>query len=339
MKTYLSKDQMLEAVNEEESGAYIGLKIMFDKMLTHTKEIIEVNFNITNLFYELSGSLEPTKTDKEKLRIGIQGLIDANVINLITQDTKDNYVLDIAKLAIKQNEPYTVTTREEIRSIFNIPCKQKFNLLRFGIGILGTINSQYKCGFASFETMTEITGISRKASCQDFFKRLEDNDIIYVHHSDKAKRDNNGEIKNLSNCYGRPCDKSSIDKYYADRCNREGHDFTNTMGSARKAKLTRNYNKFINGAYTGDVNTLIKECLVFNRIPYNEQNPEWQKDMSVFNKELIQVAKEGLQEHIKETKKIERQKEEENRRNNWCERLAPEADKYEDDDIFADVDF
>lgn len=314
---------MEEAVNEEEAIAYVGLKIMFDKMLTQKKEQVEVNFNIANLFYEISGSLKPNKTDIEKLSHGIQGLVDAGVINLIDQD-KGNYVLDIAGLKI-ENEAYTVMDREEIRTIFNLPCKQKFNLLRFAIGIFGTIHSQHKCGFASFKTMAEITGVSRIASCQEHFKRLENAGVIYVRHSAQAKRDRSGTIKNLSNVYGRPCDKESIDKFYADRCAKQGHDFTTQMSPSRKAQLTRNYKKYLRDAYDGDVIELIQECLTFNKIAYNELHPDCQKDMSIFDPELIKKAEEGLQEHIKNEKKIEKQKEKEKQGNMWAIMLNPEV--------------
>lgn len=325
---YLSKMQMQEAINEEEAMAYVGLKIMFDKMLTQKKEQIDVSFNIANMFYELSGSLKPNKTDREKLIIGIQGLIDAGAVNLIDRD-KNNYVLDIAGLKIDEDDAYTVMDREEIRSIFNLPCKQKFNLLRFAIGIFGTINSKYKCGFASFKKMCEITGISSTSSCQKHFKLLEEAGIIYVRHSEQSKRDKNGTIKNLSNVYGRPCDKKAIDKYYADRCIKQGHDFTITMNTARKAKLTRNYNKYVRSAYDGDVIELIKECLTFNKIAYNEEHPENQKDMSVFEPELIKIAEEGLQEHIKQGKKIEKEEEKakEGRENTWAMMLNPDVIK------------
>lgn len=305
---YLSKNEMLEAVNEEEAIAYVGLKIMFDKMLTKEKDTVEANFNIANLFYEISGSFNSTATDKKKIVTGIQGLIDAGVVQLIDSDDKGNYVLDIAGLKIEsQYDAYTVMTRDEIRNIFNIPCKQKFNLLRFGIGIFGTINSQNGCGFASFRKMPDFTGVKRVASCQEYFKKLEEYNIIYVRHSDKAKRDKTGKIKNLSNCYGRPCDKEKIDKFYIDRCIKQGHDFTNTMGTARKAQVTRNYNKYLNNAYNGDTIELIRECLAYNKIPYNEQHPENQKDMSVFDSDLIRQAEEGLQEHIKQNKKLEKE--------------------------------
>ncbi len=321
MITYLSKTQMEEAVNEEEAIAYVGLKIMFDKMLTQKKEQVEVNFNIANMFYEISGSLKPNKTDIKKLSNGIQGLVDAGVINLIDQN-KENYVLDIAGLKI-ENEAYTVMDREEIRTIFNLPCKQKFNLLRFAIGIFGTINSQQKCGFTSFKAMTGLTGISGVSSCQKHFKRLEDAGIIYVRHSDQAKRDDNGTIKNLSNVYGRPCDKEAIDKFYADRCAKQGHDFTNKMGTTRKAQLTRNYKKYVRDAYDGDVIELIRECLTFNKIAYNEEHPELQKDMSVFDPKLIEVAEEGLQEHIKQGKKDEKEKEK--REKTWITMFNPKV--------------
>lgn len=346
MNTYLSKTQMEEAINEEEAAVYVGLKIMFDKMLTQDKEQVEVNFNIATLFYELSGSLKPNRTDREKLIKGIQGLVDAGVISLI-DNYKDNYVLDIAGLKIG-NDAYTVMDRDEIRTIFNLPCKQKYNLLRFAIGIFGTINSKHKCGFASFQSMAELTGVSRIASCQEHFERLENAGIIYVRHSGQAKRDSDGTIKNLSNVYGRPCDKKAIDKFYADRCAKQGHDFTIKMSSTRKAQLTRNYKKYVRDAYDGDVIELIRECLTFNKIAYNEEHPESQKDMSVFDPELIKVAEEGLQEHIKQGKKKEKEKEKkkENEESTWAMMLNPElAGKiystnkvndnwYYDDDIF-----
>ena len=318
---------MLEATNEEEAIVYVGLKIMFDKMLTQNRDQVEVNFNIINLFYELSGSFQPTRTDREKIEKGIQGLIDADIVNLIDRDTKGNYVLNILGLKIRENESYTTMTRDEIRNIFKIPCKQKFNLLRFAIGIFGTINTKNSCGFASYKKMSELTGVTRVASCQSYFQLLEDNNIIYVRHPNQAKRDSDGRIKYLSNCYGRPCDKEQIDKFYVDRCKEQAHDFTNRMGSSRKAQLTRNYNKYLNNAYKGDVIELIKECLVFNKIPYNEQNPEWQKDMSVFDPKLIKVAEEGLQEHIKQGKKIEKKKEKEKYKNQWAMILNPEIVK------------
>ena len=325
MNVYLSKDQMLAADNEEEAVVYVALKVMFDKMLTCDKDKIELNFNIINLFYEISGSFYPTKTDIEKFKKGIEGLINAGVVNLIEEDGKGNYVLDIAGLKIKSQEAYTVMTREEIRSVFNIPCKQKFNLLRFAVGIFGTINSEYCCGFASFKKMSELTGIKSIGSCQSHFKLLESSSIIYVCHSNQVKRDASGEIKNLSNCYGRPCDQEKIKAFYLDRCNRQGHDFTIAMGSSRKAKLTRNYNKYINGAYKGDIIELIKECLVFNRIPYNKQNPDWQKDITVFDPELIKTAEADLSQHIKLGKEVEKQKEKATRENGWAAILNPEV--------------
>lgn len=327
--TYLSKEMMLEASNEEEAVAYVGLKIMLDKMLSQNRVQVEANCNIANLFYELSGSLKPNKRDREKLIKGIQGLIDAGVINLIDHD-KDNYVLDIAGLKIdSSHDAYTHMTREEIRTIFNLPCKQKFNLLRFAVGIFGTIHSDYKCGFASFKKMPGFTGVTSVTSCQEHFNRLEEAGVIYVCHSNQAKRDRDGTIKNLSNCYGRPCDKQAIDKYYVDRCIKQGHDFTNTMSPARKAKLTRNYNKYINDAYDGDITELIMECLTFNKISYNEEHPEYQKDISVFDPDLVKIAEVGLQEHIKQGKKLEKQQEKEKTQKEsvWAAVFNPEAMK------------
>lgn len=309
MKTYLSKDQMMYAENEEEATAYVALKMMFDNMLTKDKDEVEISFNLKQLYYQLSGTYDIGRYDKPKLAKGIKGLISADVLKLIDTDGKDEYTVDAVGLNIDTSrEVYTMMDREEIRNIFNITCKNHFNLLRFAIGLFGTINSYNKCGWTSFNTMPQVTNVSER-TCEDYFKLLEENNIIYVCHSKQAKRDSNGQIKNLSNVYGRPSDKESIDSYYEQKANNEGYDFTKNIDSIKRGLITRKYNKFVNNNFNGDVIELIRDVLAYNEQPYQAKHPEYQKDITVFNSDMIAKAYEGMKAHWKEIRTEQKEKE------------------------------
>lgn len=338
VNTYLSKLKVAWTSNEEEAAAYIALKMLYDKMLTKDKDKIEICVNAQSLYYELSGSLNVNRTSKAKLEEGIQGLVENEFIKLIDTDNHGNFIIDIAGLMIDStHEPYITMTQEEIRSIFNISYKQRFNLLRFAVVVFGTINSESKCGYMSYDKMRWGSGIQSKTTCVTLLRVLEENNILYVRHSDTIQRDKTGEIKNLPNCYGRPCNKKEIDAFYDDLRKRRGHDFTNNMSPERKSRLTKNYKKYMRGAYEGDVVELIKECLIFNKIPYNELNPEWQKDLSIFPEEMIEIAKEELKERKTEGKqKVQEQEEKQEEKTSQAEdyknsqlwkEMAAEAEK------------
>lgn len=124
-------------------------------------------------------------------------------------------------------------------------------------------------------------------------KLLEDNNIIYIKHSDSAKRDSNGQIKNLSNCYGRLGDKEKINSFYAKRRKEQGgFDFTiDRIESSKKAQIKKDYNAFKNKKYKGDVVELCARVIAYNQDYYTVQN-EQQKDLSIFDEEIIAKAKE-----------------------------------------------
>lgn len=295
MYTYLSIHRLETITTEEEAVAYIALKILYDKMLTKDKKEVPVYVTPQSLYYELSGLFKPNRTTKAKLEEGIQGLIEADTIQMIETDNKGNYILDLVGLKIDvQYDIYVKMSQEEIRKIFNIPYKQRFNLLRFAVCVFSTINSKNKCGFSSYSNMSWLSGVQSKTTCATLLHVLEDYKVLYVRHSDTLKRDLDGKIKNLPNCYGRPEDKKEINAFYEQMRMRQGYDFTYSMGFEEKAKVTRNYNKYLKGTFKGDVKELIRGCIAYNRIPYNGQNPDWQKDMSVFPQEMVQSAEEEM---------------------------------------------
>lgn len=303
----LSKDKLEMMLNEEEVAVYTALKIMFDRMRTDDKEEIKVFVNAQSIYYELSGKFELTRTDKTKLENGIKSLVGADIIDLIDTDNKGNFVLNIANLYIDSanGESYTQVGTDEIINIINIPYKQKYNLLRLALSAYGFIYNDSKCSFASIAKLQETAKIKSNNTVLDMMKVLEENNIFYVCHSDTAKRDKNGQIKQLSNVYGRPENKAEIDLYFEERLYKQGHDFTKTMTSTRKAQITRDYNKYCKGKFEDDVIKLIQEVLAYNEVPYAEP-----KDLSVFDKKDIDKAQEGLKEIVKEIKKEVKEQEE-----------------------------
>lgn len=308
MRVYLSKYQMGFALNEKEASVYVALKIMYDRMLDKDRKVTTYA-NVQSIYYELTGSFEVPKKTVMLIKEGLQGLIDANVVSVLDTDGKGNYVLDISNLKVQEKgEPYTVMTTYEIRKIFSLQHKNKMNLLRFAVALFGTIHYDYLCGYASFEYLEEESNVNI-SSCKAMFKLLEDNNIIYVRHANNAKRDSNGQIKNLSNVYGRPENRDEVNDYFGKRCAKEGFDFTNKMSSNRKGQTTRRYNKYVDGKFNGEIEELkflIKECLTYNQQYYMENQPESQKDMNVFPADLVEECEKELGVHIKEEQKKQR---------------------------------
>lgn len=310
MRVYLSKYQMGFALNEQEASVYVALKIMYDRMLVENRYEVLVYTNLQSIYYELAGNFEIPRKTIALLQQGLQGLIDAKVVKVKDNDNKGNYILDLFNLKIQDGEPYTVMEVNEIRKVFTLNHKNKLNLLRFLVALFGTIKYNTSCGFASFKYLEEISNISM-SSCKSMFKLLEENEIIYVRHCQNAKRDINGQIKTLSNVYGRPRHKEEINEFFSNRSKQEGYNFTNKMSTNRKGQTTRLYNKFIDGKYNcteSELKHLIKECLIYNQQYFIKDEPKSQKDMSVFPYDLVEECKKEMPIHIKEEKKKEKEK-------------------------------
>lgn len=303
MKLYISKSK-LEYLSEAEIAVYTALKIKYDELRTNEKErknkdVIIVT-SILSIKYALSGSFDITRTMKDKLINGLNGLIDKNIIQLIDSNIKNNkinesthFVLNIRNLWIdSEKEHFLITNLEEVRKIFKCKENASLNFFMFALNLLGTINNNDKVGYSSVNTLQKLSAIKSNKTAVNFMKLLEDNNIIYIKHSDSAKRDSNGQIKNLSNCYGRLADKYKIDNFYYERCKKLGYDFTlERINSNKKAEISRNYNSYVENKYNGDIVELCANVIAYNQDYYTIQN-EQQKDLSIFDAEIIEKAKE-----------------------------------------------
>lgn len=309
MKLYISKNK-LQNLSEEEVAVYTALKIKYDELRTNEKERkvndVIVITTILEINYLLTGSFELIRSIKDKLIGGLNGLIEKNIVKLVDSNIKNNkinenthFVLNIKNLWIdSEKEHFLISNQKEIRDIFNTKENAPFNLFKFALNLLGTINNNDKTGYSSIDTLQKLSGIKSNKTAVEFMKLLEENNIVYIKHSDSAKRDSNGQIKNLSNCYGRLIDKQKVDSFYCERCKKLGYDFTQQkINSSKKTEISRDYNSFVKGKYKGDVIELCANVLAYNQDYYTVQN-EQQKDLSIFDEETIKKAQETS---IKET--------------------------------------
>ena len=325
MKLYISKSK-LENLSEEEIAVYTALKIKYDELRTNekgkerkNKDVIIIT-SILSIKYALSGSFDIIRTMKDKLINGLNGLIDKNIIQLIDSNIKNNkinesthFVLNIRNLWIDSDkEHFLITNLEEVRKIFKCKENASLNFFMFALNLLGTINNNDKVGYSSVNTLQKLSGIKSNKTAVKFMKLLEDNNIIYIKHSDSAKRDSNGQIKNLSNCYGRLADKYKIDNFYYERCKKLGYDFTlERINSNKKAEISRNYNSYVENKYNGDIVELCANVIAYNQDYYTIQN-EQQKDLSIFDAEIIEKAKKlSVKETINNLNEQEEKEEQE----------------------------
>ena len=102
--------------------------------------------------------------------------------------------------------------------------------------------------------------------------------MIYIKRFNKTKVVN-GKTQRLNNIYGRFEDKYAIDKYAKDRIsNLERIEANNKLNANESKSISKQYNDFVNGTYTGDVSSLYDKCKL-----YNKAKPDKEKDLSVFD--------------------------------------------------------
>lgn len=208
------------------------------KSLLFTEEHKEICITTELLSYQLSKSLHTKRRFLENIETGYGELIDQLFIKEI--DGKSKYrVIDCSKLFINgDNDYFTIVTYEEILKIFQIKSVNSFVLLRYFVFLIGTISSsidvwldafQHKCrvvGNLTIPYLSQISGISEK-SINEYNKILENAGLIYINRpNDIIINESSGEIKRMTNIYGRPADKLYIDAFAANQKKYEKSELT-----------------------------------------------------------------------------------------------------------------
>ena len=180
----------------------------------------------------------------------IQGLEELKSANLIKVDDviQKHYILDVSDMTIDTSKGnFTIVYFNEIRRIFEIDGVNNFILLKYFVNLIGTISSSIEVvlpsgmsknrvvGNYTIEYLSKTSKISIRSAI-DYNKILESNKLIYIYRNDDFLLFN-GEIRQLSNVYGRFSDYEYVDVYGLRLSQMEnGYKKTNTATDPNKKR-------------------------------------------------------------------------------------------------------
>ena len=257
-KTILSN----EDIDNSTLGAYIALRMVYDLR----RPIKYVTDNM--LCYELCGNTSYTKYMRQAITKGIDNLVALNLISIKETLGKSEYILDMSNLFIPEGDHYVMLEDTEIHSIFSAGKVDKFALLRYFSCLIGTVNycdfvytSEFPDGvlsnFVGYMKIKYIASLARipEKTAVSYNDVLEEMELIYIYRHEKYNVDS-GEIKSLSNHYGRKCYEKYIEQFALEyeKAIGEGKTIVDAKRDANKRRsLTQRYNAFVNGVeYTID---------------------------------------------------------------------------------------
>ena len=232
----------------------------------------------------------------------IQGLEELEGENIIKIDDviQKHYILDVSRMTIDTSKGnFTIIYFNEIMKIFEIDGVNNFVLLKYFVHLVGTISSSIEVvlpsgmsknrvvGNYTIEYLSKTSGISTRAII-DYNKLLESNELIYVYRHDDFLLFN-GEIRQLSNVYGRFSDSEYIDAYGLRLSQMErGYKKTNTDADVnKKRRLAQIYTQIYKHHKTNYTKEQILE--VYNYVL--KENERYQKlyDDSKFDNYLDKI--------------------------------------------------
>ena len=316
MDIYLRK-QVTE--NKEISDEGIAVYCALRKFYTTSEKEYYISINM--LAYALSGK---TECDKDSGKVehsrsfidaivrGLDDLVRTKLVVIKSNVGKREYILDLSELyfttdkVTETKDYFSIIRLDEIQSILNISGKiDKCKLLRYYIALIGSFNQSADMGEykgkvsgVSIEYLSEISNVSDR-SIFDYNKLLVDAKILYIYHfGDFLYSD--GEVKTISNGYGRYEDRFLVDAFCNMKKGMKGYKTTkgNKVKRANNTKsVVMKYNALCNGkVYEKETIIEIYEGIVEfnNRMDsQGEYYEDRKKDMSVFdNYDYLNIDKD-----------------------------------------------
>lgn len=219
--------------------------------------------NVNQLLYRIVNDIDCFKNRRklDYIKCGLNELIENKVINSI-YEIKGNYILDCSNLWIDTNNSnYTIITFNEVIKIFEIENVNNFSLLRYFIFFIGTIsnkitvyleNGEYKnhvIGNFTIEYLSQLSGISKRTIIE-YNKILEDNKLIYINRQNDFIINEENNIKQLPNVYGRFKDIQYINTFANNQKKfKESYKYVknNIEKINNKRRLAQKYQQLLKG--------------------------------------------------------------------------------------------
>ena len=223
MDIYLNKEiiENLDLTNYD-IAVYVALRSMY----VSTKE--EFYISVRMIAYELFGCKIPQRGINH-IKESISHLAEYGLFEIVSSLSGSEFIINGKNLHLetynnrtKEGSFFTVVDSDEVKQIMSMDIgKAKYPLLRFFLNVLGTFNRsqgvydglgtaiQNFVGYMGQDYIGGLSGINR-CVVEDYFEILEEAKILYVYRHDKVQRQDGGQIKSLTNHYGRYADRASI---------------------------------------------------------------------------------------------------------------------------------
>lgn len=197
---------------------------------------------------------------------------------------RNNYIVDGKSCYIDiKKYNFIIVQIEEIQKIFSSFGAYGFNVLRFFVNIIGTINKNSKSWHMTQDDMVLNWNFS-KNTVNEYLYKLEELELLYTFRSRARRTDK--PYHRVGNVYGRYKDKNLIIK--------EGMEYLSTIPyyktkrySIDRTSIKLRYNHFLNKSPKYDdikeVEKLYKDCIKYNEsFKTNPNNDIDYLDLSVF---------------------------------------------------------
>lgn len=269
---------------------YTGEEIAVFLILNYLQENKhdELFISIDNVGYYLTGKFIDSQIDKnliKGIKKGFEGLKKEEDIIILGQN-KNNYIIDGKSCYVDTKKfRFIIIQLWEIQKIFSSLGAYGFNVLRFFVNIIGTINGNSKSWHMTQDNMVLSWGFS-KNTVNEYLCKLEELKLLYTFRSKARKADET--FHRVGNVYGRYNDK--------DLVRQEGIQYLSTVPNHPiqkhfypRTSTKLKYNNFLKGSKKYDDRKEVEDLFIAC-VGYNDSFKDFPNDdidyldLSVFKK-------------------------------------------------------
>ncbi len=256
-------------IRKDLQPQYTGEEIAVFLILNYLQNDKNENLfiSVDTIGYFLTGKFIDSQIDKnliKGIKKGFEGLKKEEDVSILDQN-RNNYIINSKSCRVdtKKNN-FIIVHLWEIQKIFSSLGAYGFNVLRFFVNIIGTINGNSKSWHMTQDDMVLSWGFS-KNTVNEYLCKLEELKLLYTFHSKARKADET--FHRVGNVYGRYCDKELVIQ--------EGIQYLSTVPNHpikpfhfNRTSVKLKYNNFLHGSkkYNSleEVEKLYKECIRYN---------------------------------------------------------------------------
>lgn len=302
---------------------YTGEEIAVFLVLNYLQENKhdELFVSIDYVGYCLTGRFIDSQNDKnliKGIKKGFAGLKKEEDITILNQN-RNNYIIDGKSCYIDTKQfHFIIIQLWEIQKIFSSLGAYGFNVLRFFVNIIGTINGNSKSWHMTQDDMVLSWGFS-KNTVNEYLCKLEELKLLYTFRSKARKADET--FHRVGNVYGRYNDKELVRQegiqYLSTVPNHpiQGHFYPRTSTKLK-------YNNFIKGSKKYDDRKEVEDLFIAC-VGYNDSFKDFPND-DIDYLDLSVFKEYGFDIPVYESKKSNRKKFDTD--DNWGEPISMEKD-------------